>query len=222
MIRRPPRSTLFPYTTLFRSTYYSNNWQENYSNDILIVKQNLTTKYYFNLGVEFLVSYYNEFHPFKDGTIECEKKVWITLDKEKGHKIQGFIDRLVYNSKTNEYEIHDYKTAKNLPYQDKIDKDRQLALYAIAIKELFGQDKEVILIWHYLAHNKKIESRRTNEQLEQLKKDTLKLIKKIENTKTFPHNKFILCNWCEFKPSCEAWKKNSNFKQDNQEQLDIW
>src|SRR5688572_32488322 len=23
MIRRPPRSTLFPYTTLFRSTYYS-------------------------------------------------------------------------------------------------------------------------------------------------------------------------------------------------------
>src|SRR3989475_8334489 len=26
MIRRPPRSTLFPYTTLFRSTEY-NNWE---------------------------------------------------------------------------------------------------------------------------------------------------------------------------------------------------
>src|SRR5256885_3949848 len=26
MIRRPPRSTLFPYTTLFRSTVRSNNW----------------------------------------------------------------------------------------------------------------------------------------------------------------------------------------------------
>src|SRR3712207_7508381 len=25
MIRRPPRSTLFPYTTLFRSTYVQNN-----------------------------------------------------------------------------------------------------------------------------------------------------------------------------------------------------
>ena len=24
MIRRPPRSTLFPYTTLFRSTFYRN------------------------------------------------------------------------------------------------------------------------------------------------------------------------------------------------------
>ena len=26
MIRRPPRSTLFPYTTLFRSPGYSFNW----------------------------------------------------------------------------------------------------------------------------------------------------------------------------------------------------
>src|SRR3712207_9004453 len=26
MIRRPPRSTLFPYTTLFRSTGFVNNW----------------------------------------------------------------------------------------------------------------------------------------------------------------------------------------------------
>src|SRR5256885_17076883 len=27
MIRRPPRSTLFPYTTLFRSHYLEGNWQ---------------------------------------------------------------------------------------------------------------------------------------------------------------------------------------------------
>src|SRR2546429_6703876 len=26
MIRRPPRSTLFPYTTLFRSVYFSAGW----------------------------------------------------------------------------------------------------------------------------------------------------------------------------------------------------
>src|ERR1017187_9057225 len=29
MIRRPPRSTLFPYTTLFRSIYYSKELEEN-------------------------------------------------------------------------------------------------------------------------------------------------------------------------------------------------
>ncbi len=187
-------------------TYYTENWTQNYSENIAIVREGLTEKDYFNMGVEFLVSYYNENYPFKDGTIECEKRVWITLDKEKGHKIQGFIDRLVYNLKTGEYEIHDYKTANSLPHQEKIDNDRQLALYAIAIKEIFGQDKEVRLIWHYLAHNKKIESTRTNEQLEQLKKDILELIEEIESTETFPHNKSVLCDWCEFRPSCEAWK----------------
>src|SRR5260221_4772847 len=29
MIRRPPRSTLFPYTTLFRSPYCSAKWEKN-------------------------------------------------------------------------------------------------------------------------------------------------------------------------------------------------
>jgi len=195
--------------------YYSSNWQENYAEDILIVKSHLTEKDYFNMGVEFLVSYYNKHHPFKDGTLECEKKIWINLDEQGEYKILGFIDRLVYNFETKEYEVHDYKTANSLPTQDKIDTDRQLALYSIAIKELFGHDKEVVLVWHYLAHNKRIESRRTNEQLQQLKKDILILIDEIESTQTFPHNKSILCNWCEFKPSCEAWKK------EEQKPLDI-
>lgn len=196
--------------------YYSNNWQENYSENILVVKQDKTSKDYFNLGVEFLVGYYNQHQPFKDGTIECEKRIWITLDQEKNHKIIGFIDRLVYNFETKEYEIHDYKTANNLPTQDNVDNDKQLALYSIAIKELFGYDKEIVLVWHYLAHNKKIESRRTNEQLRQLKQEILESIDKIESTTTFPHNKSILCNWCDFKPSCEAWKR------ETQKPLDIW
>ena len=197
-------------------TYYTENWQKNYFEDILIVKENLTAEDYFNMGVEFLVSYYNENYPFKDGTIECEKRVWITLNGKKEHKIQGFIDRLVYNFKTNEYEIHDYKTANSLPSQDKIDEDRQLALYAIAIKEIFGQDKEIRLIWHYLAHNTRIESTRTKEQLEQLKQEILDLIEEIESTEHFPYNKTQLCDWCEFRPSCEAWK------YEKQEPLDIW
>jgi putative RecB family exonuclease len=197
-------------------TYYTENWQENYSEDFVIVKQGLTDKDYFNMGVEFLVGYYNEHHPFKDGTIECEKRIWINLDEKGEYKLMGFIDRLVYNFQTNEYEIHDYKTANSLPTQDKVDDDRQLALYAIAIKELFGHDKEVRLIWHYLAHNTKIESTRTNEQLRRLKQEVLDLIDEIESTEHFPHNKSVLCDWCEFRPSCEAWK------YEVQKPLDIW
>ncbi len=188
-------------------SFYTENWQENYSEDILIVKERLTKNDYFNIGVEFLVSYYNENYPFQDGTLECEKEIIIKLDEDGEYKIRGFIDRLVYNFETGEYEIHDYKTANNLPQKEAIDNDRQLALYAIAVKEMFGHEKEVRLIWHYLAHNKKIDSTRTNEQLEELKRETLELIKEIETTKDFPHNKSVLCDWCEFRPSCRAWRE---------------
>src|SRR5260370_22355886 len=37
MIRRPPRSTLFPYTTLFRSTAGLITSRENSSNEVLVV-----------------------------------------------------------------------------------------------------------------------------------------------------------------------------------------
>lgn len=182
--------------------YYAIRWQDEFSDEILIVKKEMSAKDYFNRGIEFLMNYYTKHHPFKENTIECEKRIVIELDENT--KLQGFIDRLVHNIETGEYEIHDYKTGNHMPTQEKLDEDRQLALYSIAIKELFGHDKEVCLIWHYLAHNQKITSKRTNEQLQQLKKETLELIREIESTETFPHNKSVLCNWCEYKPTCPA------------------
>jgi putative RecB family exonuclease len=185
--------------------YYSEVWQKSYKSSMIIVNQELTAKDYFNKGIQFLVDYYTKHQPFQDGTLELEKEIRLSLDSEGKYKILGFIDRLVYNPITGEYEIHDYKTANTLPSQENIDNDRQLALYAIAIKELFGQDKEVCLIWHYLAHDKKICSRRTNQQLELLKQETLDLIRKIESTTEFPHTKSALCGWCEYKQMCPAW-----------------
>ena len=135
-------------------TYFSIKWQDEFSKEILIVKKKLTEKDYFNNGVRFLLDYYIKHRPFDDGTVECEKEISIELDENT--KIKGFIDRLVHNIETGEYEVHDYKTGNFLPNQKQIDKDRQLALYSIAIKEIYGEDKKVILVWHYLAHNKKL------------------------------------------------------------------
>lgn len=188
-------------------TYYSVKWQDEFSDEMVIVKKHLNAKDYFHKGVEFLLNYYQKHSPFRDGTIECEKQIFIELDENT--KIQGFIDRLVYDIEKGRYEIHDYKTANTLPTQQKMDEDRQLALYSIAIKELYGKDKEVVLIWHYLAHNQKIISQRSNEQLEKLKQDTKELIKKIESSEEFPHNKTILCDWCEYKNICPAWNPYS-------------
>ena len=190
---------------------FTEQWQKNSSDELLIVKKDLTARDYFNKGIQFLIDYYSKHQPFKDGTIECEKGVLIELDEQGKYKIQGFIDRLVYNLEKGEYEVHDYKTAKTLPRQEELDKDRQLALYAIAVKNLYGQDKEVTLVWHFLAHNKIITSKRTNEQLVELKKHAIELIKKIESTTEFPAKRSILCDWCEFKGKCTSSELKENF-----------
>jgi len=198
--------------------FYAKKWEENYKPEILIVKSKMTAKDYFEKGVQFIMDYHAKNHPFDENTIELEKKILISLDEEKKYQIQGFIDRLAYNLKTEQYEIHDYKTANYLPNQEKFENDRQLALYSIGIKELFSDDKEICLIWHYLAHNQKICSKRTDEQLSQLKKETLELIKQIEATEKFPPYVSKLCDWCEYKTICPAWQKPEN----TDGKLDIW
>ena len=196
--------------------YYTDRWKENYHKNVTIVKKALAIEDYFTKGVEFLINYYNKHQPFEDNTLEIEKRIVMKLGESGEYTIQGFIDRLVYNLKKDEYEIHDYKTSNFLPTQESLDGDRQLALYSIAIKNLFGENKEVSLVWHFLAHNVRACSRRTNEQLEQLKKETVELIKRIESTTEFPSNKSVLCDWCEYNSMC------SEFKTDKEQELDIW
>lgn len=186
-------------------TIYADTWKENYDENVLIVKNDMTEKDYFNKGVQFLMDYYMKNTPFDDNTLETEKKIIIDLDKIKGIKIIGYVDRLVHNKEKGRYEIHDYKTSNSLPTQDQVDNDRQLALYSIAIKEIYGYDKPVVLVWHYLAHSTKITSERTNEQLQELKTQILELIAKIESTSIYPYNKSVLCGWCEYKSMCPAW-----------------
>ena len=194
-------------------SYYSNNWKEEYEEGTPIIKKGLTLEYYFNKGIQFLINYYTEHKPFDDNTLDVEKEIEIVLDDSGEYKIRGFIDRLAMNPTTGEYEVHDYKTSSNFPTDKEIENDRQLALYAIAIKEIYGKEKDVRLVWHYLSFNKIIHSKRTNEQLENLKKETLRLVKKIESTDDFSPTKSALCHWCEFKNICPAWGNKIPGKQ---------
>ena len=184
---------------------YSGIWEENYNEKIVIVSEIKDQKFYFNLGLQFLIDYYLKHQPFGDNTLETEKKVIFEI--EKGIWFIGYIDRLVHNLEKDEYEIHDYKTSNSAPSWEDIENDRQLALYSLAIKKIF-KDKDICLIWHYLAHDKKICIRKTDAQLEELKKEFLDLIKKVELAKEFPAQPSRLCDWCEYKNICNGWKNN--------------
>jgi len=185
--------------------YYTKEWESNYPEEIIIVNQKGRIEDYYNKGIQFILNYYIKHKPFDDNTLAVEKRIFVSLDGNGGYKIQGFIDRLSYNLKTGEYEIHDYKTSNNLPFKEKIEADRQLALYSIAIKENYNTNGKICLVWHYLAHDKKICLRKTEEELEKLKKDTIELINLIESTQEFTPNKTRLCGWCEYKSICPAW-----------------
>ncbi|MGV8151804.1 MAG: RecB family exonuclease [Candidatus Nanoarchaeia archaeon] len=182
-------------------------WNKDYSNDIKIVNNDLTSEFYFNQGIKFLINYYTKNYPFNDNTLATECKIVVNLDKERKYQIIGYVDRLVFDREKNIYEIHDYKTGNFLKTQEELDKDRQLALYSIGVKEMFSNVKDIDLIWHFLAFNEKRTSKRTEEELEKLKNEVLALIKKIESTKEFSASPSILCKWCEFRKYC-SFKDN--------------
>ena len=183
---------------------YVSVWNRDFNNEIKIVKEELDAEHYFNQGIKFLIDYFLKHSPFRDNTIATEKKIIINLDKEGKYKLQGYIDRLVHNKDTNIFEIHDYKTSGFLKSQEELDSDKQLALYSLAIKELFEEVNDIHLIWHFLAFNEKRTSKRTDEQLEKLKQEIIQLINKIESTSDFKPNPSMLCKWCEFKSHCEC------------------
>ena len=180
--------------------YYALSWNKDYDNKIKIVKQEFTAEDYFNRGIKFLIDYFTTNSPFKDNTLETETKFLLNL--EDGNTIIGYIDRLVHNKETNIFEVHDYKTSATIKTQEELDKDRQLALYSLAIKDRFKEATEIYLVWHFLDFNQKLISKRTKQQLELLKQEITQLIKKIESTTSFFPCKTNLCEWCEFQSYC--------------------
>ncbi len=186
-------------------SYFNSEWIKNWNNEIIFVRKDYTEENYRKMGEQFITDYFNKYYPFNHSkTIDLEKKITITLDKHGLYKMQGFIDRLAI---TNDgvYEIHDYKTNSSLPLQKYLEEDRQLALYSMAIKQIYNGAKDVKLIWHFLSANKEVVLEKTDEQLEKLRSDTIELIKKVEEEKEFRPKKSALCEWCQFRPICPEW-----------------
>lgn len=176
--------------------YFTERWTEQFDENINIENGDEMDNY--NKGIRFLTDYYTKNKPFNQKVLAIEHKVFFPLDAEGKYKIQGFIDRLDM-SQDGTYEVHDYKTNQSMKKKEEIDKDRQLALYHIGLKEAFGKDIKVKLIWHFLNFNRDVTSERTDEQLEKLRQDTLELIKRIENEKEWPACGGRYCDWCNYK-----------------------
>ncbi|HDO19339.1 MAG TPA: PD-(D/E)XK nuclease family protein, partial [Thermoplasmatales archaeon] len=186
--------------------YLKEQWYKKWDEGILITKREYTEENYLKMAERFIRDYYNRYYPFDQSrTIALEKKITVDLDSSKQYVIQGYIDRLAYRE-DGVYEIHDYKTGMNLPINEYLKEDKQLALYAIGVKDKYPDARDVRLIWHFLAFDKEVEISKTDEELEELKRETISLIDKIESCDEFPARISVLCDWCEYKPICGEWK----------------
>ncbi|RJQ15765.1 hypothetical protein C4573_06455 [Candidatus Woesearchaeota archaeon] len=183
--------------------FYNQLWDKEFSEDILIVKKDLTQDNYRKMGEKYLTLYYERNKPFDQMTIlglETEERMTLA----DGSEYHVRIDKLACKGDT--YYVCDYKTNARMKDQDDVDSDRQLAMYSIWVKDKFRDAKKVILLWHMLAFDKDITSERNNKQLQTLMQDVVDTIEEIKLCKNWPTSTSALCNYCVYKNMCPSFK----------------
>lgn len=184
--------------------FYFRKWKAEWKADTLIVKDEHSEEGHRALGEQMLLRYYLGHKPFaEDVTLAVEQHVTFSVGNESAYRLQGFIDRLARRGSI--YEVHDYKTGNRRLGQGEADRDRQLALYAIAVAEKYPDAKKIELVWHYLAFGQEVRSQRTPEQLALLKQELFQSILQIEEAKKekeFSPRPGGLCPWCEYASIC--------------------
>lgn len=182
--------------------FFRSQWKKNWPESKLLVREDLTQKNYCRMGERYLKDYHKRYKPFREGRV-CGLEVtdYMSLDEEGEYRYYIRIDRLT-DMGNGLYEVHDYKTNTTLPAQESLDQDPQLAMYSLWVRREFEDCREVRLVWHFLAFDREMESSRTEEQLENLRKEILQKIRAIEAADEFPPLASRLCNWCLYRGIC--------------------
>tara|TARA_Y100000310_G_scaffold328113_1_gene395667 strand:+ start:1452 stop:2603 length:1152 start_codon:yes stop_codon:yes gene_type:complete len=195
---------------------YNDNWEKEWTDDILIVKKEYTADDYKKSGKKFITDYYNHYNPFDQMTIiGLETQDTMLLPDGNSYHIR--IDKLA--CKDDVYYVCDYKTNRWMKDQAEADEDKQLAMYSIWVKNRFKDAKKIVLLWHMLAFDKEVVSERTDEQLQKLQEDTIKVIKEVEECKEFPTTVTKLCDYCIFKELCPAFKHEAELEEKTVEEF---
>ena len=193
--------------------YYERNWAENWHGEVKIKKEGRTADDYRLMGRRFIEDYYRRHYPFKEGRIlGLERFIRFALDDTGRYRCKGVIDRLMV-APDGAFEVHDYKTGSNLPEQEELDQDRQLALYQVGVQTLWPEAKAVRLVWHLVAFDVEMRSSRTPEALEKLKAELAALVDRIQAECEFAPHESALCDWCAYQDLCPAKQQKAGEKK---------
>ena len=186
------------------ASVYLAAWDGEWTDEV-VVREGATVDEYRRLGEGMVRRFVQRKTPFDDGTtIGLEMRLIAPLDETGDFVLFGYADRVVRLGE-GRWEIHDYKTGSSLPTQTQSDQDRQLALYQIAIEQMYPEARDVDLVWHYLAFDMEVRSRRTPEQIVELRAETVERMSAAETCTEFPTRTGPLCGWCEYRSVCPAF-----------------
>jgi putative RecB family exonuclease len=172
---------------------------------IRIVREGTEPDWYRAAGARGLENYYRRHYPFDaDQTLGLERAIRFDLDSEGRYAVRGIIDRLV-RAKDGALEIHDFKTSRRVPSQETLDRDRQLGLYELGVRDQLGEEGEIRLVWHYVVPDQLRSSTRSPEQREALREATTRTIDKIRSEQDWAPRPSGLCDWCEYRAHCPAF-----------------
>jgi len=183
---------------------YKKNWiEEGYLN-----KKHKEA--FYSKGENYLLGFIKNSFDKNIKTVALEQKFTMPIDShlkiDETLKIGGTIDR-IDDLGGGRYEIIDYKTGANIPTQKDVDKNIQLSFYALAVSNLYKiKPEDIILSLYYFEGQQKITTKRTTEQLEELKKEILEIKKEIEESDFKCSNNYFCQQGCEYSMFCKSNK----------------
>jgi len=155
---------------------------------------------YLDHGRQVLAQYHRENAPMY--RIPAALEFRFTIDIE-GVQLAGVIDRMD-RIPGGGYEIIDYKTNRRLPPQERIDRDLQLSIYAVAAKEVWGIEPERLTLY-YLLPGQRMSTTRTAVDAEDLRRRIGTVAERI-GAGMFEPRENPLCDWCEFQALCPVFR----------------
>ena len=186
---------------------YDKVWKNRWHENVYLIDRSKKVNQYYSLGIECLRNFYKkniENKPvFLNNIVDSELDLHFSIN---GVNFRGIIDRLDFDSDTNEYTVNDYKTSKRIISSKKAKRDLQLGLYMIAVQQKYKTTSPIKLKWYFLRYGIDVLVTPDNEDLDFIKKQLVNKANKIldlsKESDNFNPNETILCNWCHY------WESN--------------
>jgi putative RecB family exonuclease len=182
---------------------FCRTWDEKFHPAVVIREPDVTPEDYKRRGLMMLRNYYDidSIHDFGE-ILDLERRLDFRIGE---HSLNGIVDRL--QREGGRLHIIDYKTSKGQMTQDQADRDEQLAIYELGLRQLYPDAEEIELHWYMLAHKEVVTSVRDAEARRRLEDRISRLIEEIENATDFRPTEGTLCGWCDYAEECAVEKE---------------